>query len=219
MFDLLVFGNSVLSAQPKRSHAFNRESMEVIAVVQTFVQSTHDVVEFLKGQHNQIKDMFDDVLYASEPKAREKAFVDLRQLLAVHETAEEMVVHPRARGEIDGGDAVVDARLKEEHEAKEQLSKLEGMDVDSQDFLDALKVFRDAVTEHAEREELEEFSHLQRELGPDDLKRMASAVQAVEAIAPTRPHPGVESAKLNFAVGPFASMLDRARDAIAAALR
>jgi hypothetical protein len=219
MFDLFVLGNSVLSAQPMRSHGFNRESTEVFAVVETFVQSTDDVVEFLKGQHNLIKDMFDDVLYASEPKARQKAFVDLRQLLAVHETAEEMVVHPRARGEIDGGDAVVDARLKEEHDAKEQLSKLEAMDVDSQDFLDALTVFRDAVIMHAGLEELEEFPHLQRELGPDDLKRMASAVRAAEAIAPTRPHPGVESAKLNFAVGPFASMLDRARDAIAAALR
>ena len=98
-------------------------------MVQTFVQSTHDVVEFLKGQHNQIKDMFDDVLYASESKAREKAFVDLRQLLAVHETAEEMVVHPRARGELADGDAIVDARLKEEHEAKQQLSQLEGMDI------------------------------------------------------------------------------------------
>jgi hypothetical protein len=188
-------------------------------VVQTFVQSTHDVVEFLKGQHNQIKDMFDDVFYASEPKAREKAFVDLRQLLAVHETAEEMMVHPRARGELDGGDAIVDARLQEEHEAKQQLSQLEGMDVDSQEFLDALKVFRDAVVEHAEREELEEFGQLQRELSPDELKRMASAVRAAEAIAPTRPHAGVESAKLNFAVGPIASMLDRARDHISAALR
>jgi len=28
----------------------------------------------------------------------------------------------------------------------------------------------------------------------------------------------VESAKMNFAIGPFASMLDRARDAISAAL-
>jgi hypothetical protein len=48
---------------------------------------------------------------------------------------------------------------------------------------------------------------------------MTSAVRAAEAIAPTHPHPGVESAKLNFAVGPFASMLDRARDIISAALR
>ena len=72
---------------------------------------------------------------------------------------------------------------------------------------------------HAEREEVEEFDLLHRELDADELKRMTSAVRAAEAIAPTRPHPGVESAKLNFAVGPFASMLDRARDIISAALR
>jgi hypothetical protein len=47
---------------------------------------------------------------------------------------------------------------------------------------------------------------------------MGSAVRAAQAIAPTRPHPGVESAKLNFAVGPFASMLDRARDLIQRAM-
>lgn len=188
-------------------------------MAETFVQSTDDVVDFLKGQHNLIKDMFDDVLHASETKAREKAFVDLRQLLAVHETAEEMVVHPRARNEIENGEQIVDARVREEHEAKEQLSKLESMDIGSKEFIDALTTFRDAVVDHAEHEENEEFSKLQRELDSADLKRMASAVQAAEAIAPTRPHPGVESAKLNFAVGPFASMLDRARDALQAALR
>jgi len=187
-------------------------------VVETFVQSTDDVVKFLKAQHNLIKDMFDEVLSASEPKAREKAFTELRALLAVHETAEEMVVHPRARA-LDDGDAIVDARLKEEHEAKEQLSKLEKMDIGSDEFLDELTKFRDDVVEHAEREENEEFSILRDKLDSGDRKRMVAAVQAAEAIAPTRPHPGVESAKANFAVGPFASMLDRARDAISAALR
>lgn len=192
---------------------------EVRAVVETFVQSTDDVVAFLVGQHNLIKDMFDDVLSASKTEAREEAFVALRQLLAVHETAEEMVVHPRARREIDEGDAVVDARLAEERDAKEQLAQLEEMDTGSQQFLDALTQFRDAVISHADREGAEEFNRLQRELEADDLKRMVAAVQAAEAIAPTRPHAGVESAKLNFAVGPFASMLDRARDAISSALR
>ena len=191
----------------------------VTAMVETFVQSTDDVVKFLKGQHNLIKDMFEEVFSASEPKARETAFVELRQLLAVHESAEEMVVHPRARHEIADGDKIVDARLHEEHEAKQQLSKLEGMDIDSDEFIDELTKFRDAVIDHAEHEENEEFNQLQRKLDSDDLGRMAKAVQAAEAIAPTRPHPGVESAKANFAVGPFASMLDRARDAIGAAMR
>jgi hemerythrin superfamily protein len=188
-------------------------------MVETFVQSTDDVVEFLKGQHNLIKDMFDDVLSASSDDARRTAFVQLRQLLAVHETAEEMIVHPRARGELDDGDEIVDARLKEEHDAKVQLQRLESLDIESQEFRTELETFQQAVLEHADLEELEEFPGLQRELGEGDLKRMAKAVQAAEAIAPTRPHPGVESAKANVVAGPFTSMLDRARDVIESALR
>jgi len=130
----------------------------------------------------------------------------------VHETAEEMVVHPRARREIADGDKIVDSRLKEEHQAKELLSKLESMDVASKEFIDELTKFRDAVIDHAEHEEKEEFNKLERKLDSDDRERMAKAVLAAEAIAPTRPHAGVESAKMNFAAGPFASMLDRARD-------
>lgn len=188
-------------------------------MVETFVQSTDDVVNFLKAQHNLIKDMFDDVLSASSDDARKTAFTNLRQLLAVHETAEEMVVHPRARGELSHGDDVVDARLREEHEAKVQLQQLEQMDIASAEFLAALRQFQQAVIDHADNEETEEFNQLQREVSADDLKRMASAVRAAEAIAPTRPHPGVESAKANFVAGPFASMLDRARDTIESALR
>jgi hemerythrin superfamily protein len=176
-------------------------------------------VKFLKDQHNLIKDLFEEVFSASTTEAREKAFHDLRQLLAVHETAEEMVVHPRVRREVSHGDEIVDARLHEEHAAKEQLSKLEGMDIGSKEFITELTKFREAVIDHAEHEENDEFNKLQRKLDSDDLERMVKAVQAAEAIAPTRPHPGVESAKLNFAVGPFASMLDRARDLIDTAMK
>ncbi|MCG7593932.1 hemerythrin domain-containing protein [Mycobacterium sp. PSTR-4-N] len=188
-------------------------------MVETFVQSTDDVVAFLRDQHNLIKDLFEEVLHASEPKARETAFVELRQLLAVHETAEEMVVHPRARADGAAGDEIVDARLHEEHEAKEKLSELESMDIASEEFITELTAFREAVLEHAEREEAEEFTKLKRDLDENELKSLVAAVRAAEAIAPTRPHPGVESAKRNFVIGPFASMLDRARDVIGAALR
>jgi hemerythrin superfamily protein len=95
------------------------------------IQSPDEVVAFLKAQHNLIEDMFDQVLHASDPHAREEPFVQLRQLLAVHETAEEMVVHPRVRREVDAIDSIVDARLEEEHEAKELLSKIEKIDITS----------------------------------------------------------------------------------------
>ena len=178
------------------------------------IESPEEVIAFLKAQHNLIEDMFDQVLHASDPHAREKPFVQLRQLLAVHETAEEMVVHPRVRREVDASDSIVDARLEEEHEAKELLSRIEKIDITSQQFIDELAMLRDAVLDHAYHEEKFEFPKLERQLDADELKRLTSAVRAAEAIAPTRPHAGVESPLLNFAVGPFASMLDRARDLI-----
>ena len=70
------------------------------------------------------------------------------------------------------------------------------------------------MIDHAEREENSRSSTgWSVNSTPMTSSRMAKAVLAAEAIAPTRPHAGVESAKANFAVGPFASMLDRARDA------
>ena len=72
-------------------------------MAEMIVQTPEEVIAFLKAQHDLIEDMFDEVLHASDPAAREKPFIELRQLLAVHETAEEMVVHPRVRREFDGG--------------------------------------------------------------------------------------------------------------------
>jgi hypothetical protein len=157
--------------------------------------------------------MFAETLAASG-KAREKAFVELRRLLAVHETAEEEVVHPRAKRKISNGTAVVDKRLHEEHEAKTVLQKLEKLDVDSEEFTRELTKLRDAVVEHAEHEEQDEFARLGEELSSEELERMGRAAKLAEATAPTRPHAGVESQVANLAAGPFAAMLDRARDAI-----
>ncbi|MCW2513035.1 MAG: Hemerythrin cation binding domain protein [Mycobacterium sp.] len=95
-------------------------------MVETFVQSNDDVVNFLKDQHNLIEDMFDEVLSASGDDARKTAFIDLRQLLAVQETAEELVFHPRARLALSDGEQIVEARLGEEHVAKERLQRMEG---------------------------------------------------------------------------------------------
>jgi hemerythrin superfamily protein len=188
--------------------------VEVWKLPEMIIESPDEVITFLKAQHNLIEDVFDQVLHASDPKAREEPFAQLRRLLAVHETAEEMVVHPRVRREVDGIDSIVDARLEEEHEAKQLLSKIEKIDITSQQFIDELTKLRDAVLDHALHEEKFEFPKLQKELNADERNRLTAAVRAAEAIAPTHPHAGVESAILNFAVGPFASMIDRARDLI-----
>ena len=176
-------------------------------------KSATDVTEFLIGQHELIKSLFAKTLSRSG-KQRKDAFVELRRMLAVHETAEEEIVHPRAKRKIPNGADVVSARLEEEHEAKTVLTELEKLDVDSQEFTTKLTKLRDAVVDHAEHEEAEEFAKLSEELTAEELENMGRAAKLAEAIAPTRPHAGVESQAANLMAGPFAAMLDRARDAI-----
>lgn len=179
----------------------------------TMIQSGTDVVSFLEEQHEQVKTMFENVL-ASTGKEREKAFYALRRMLAVHETAEEEIVHPAARRALPDGEAIVKARLQEENEAKKTLAELERLDCSSSEFETKFRAFQQSVLAHAESEETQELARLATALDQSQLSRMKKAAKIAEAIAPTRPHAGVESAAGNLIAGPFVSMVDRVRDAL-----
>ncbi|MEU4836080.1 hemerythrin domain-containing protein [Streptosporangium sp. NPDC023615] len=176
-----------------------------------------DVVELLLAQHSLIRDLFDEVERASA-EDRPEAFQRLVRLLAVHETAEEEIVHPYARRKIDGGDAVVDDRLAEENEAKQLLMTMDKAGVDDPEFTANLALLRGAVTAHARSEERYEFTQLRARTSPAERRAMAVGVKAAEAIAPTHPHAGVESATKNLLVGTPVAMMDRARDVIRQAM-
>ncbi|MGY1454626.1 hemerythrin domain-containing protein [Streptomyces sp. SS8] len=177
--------------------------------------SGHDenAVALLMRQHGEIRNLFDEV-EATEGDARRDAFHRLVRLLAVHETAEEEVVHPYTRRNVDGGEGVVEERLEEEKKAKQALKDLEDMDPDSPDFMSRLEALRHDVEAHARAEERYEFIHIARNAEPERLRTMAKALRAAEATAPTRPHPGAETAAENLAVGPPAAVADRVRDAV-----
>ena len=180
----------------------------------TMIQSGADVVTFLEEQHDQIEAGFSAVL-AMHGEQRQNAFFALRRLLAVHETAEEEIVHPAAKRALPDGEGIVAARLQEENEAKRVLAELEELDVESAEFGRLFAELQAAVLRHAEAEEEQEFERLADVLDQSRLDSMRKAVSFAESVAPTRPHPGIESAAGNMLAGPFASMLDRARDAIA----
>jgi hemerythrin superfamily protein len=175
-----------------------------------------DVVDLLIHQHSQIRDLFDEVENTLGPD-RKNAFDRLVRLLAVHETAEEEIIHPLARRVLPGGEEIVDDRLEEEHRAKEKLARIEGMDPETPQFLTELDELRIAVLTHARAEERYEFQRIRDELGDAQRRGLAAAVKIAEAIAPTHPRPGVESATKNLLAGPAAALADRVRDLIRAA--
>lgn len=177
-----------------------------------------DVVDLLIHQHGMIRDMFDEVERAA-PGERDEPFRRLVRMLAVHETAEEEIVHPYTRLRVDGGTGVVADRLREEREAKRLLTMLDRMGPDHPEFMANLNTLRLAVLAHARAEERYEFAKLRAETTAAERRAMALGVRAAEAMAPTRPHPGVESMTRNLLLGPPAAIVDRARDLIRQALR
>jgi len=174
--------------------------------------SEHDVVGELIAQHDRIEEEFTEVENATGP-ARVDAFESLRTLLAAHETAEEIVVRPVTRSL--GGDAIADARITEEREAKEVLAELDRLDVTDEDFAARLAQLREMVATHAHNEERHEFPLLRDRLDAERSDRLARRVERVESVAPTHAHPHVNSATANTVLGPFAALLDRVRDAFA----
>jgi hemerythrin superfamily protein len=171
-----------------------------------------DVIRVLLEQHARVRELFKDVQSATG-EHRQHAFDELRALLAVHETAEEMVLRPVTTDV--GGGSVAEARNKEEAEANEVLKDLEKLDVSSAEFGTKLAAFEKAVDQHAEKEESEEFPQILAQVDEKRRATMGTQLRVAEKIAPTHPHPSTAgSTAAQYAVGPFASLVDRTRDAI-----
>lgn len=176
-----------------------------------------DVIDLLLEQHARIEVLF-TLVASSSGQARTEAFDELARLLAVHETGEEEVVHPIARGLRDVG-GIVDERLREEQDAKQMLVDLVGSGPDTPGFNAALAMLREAVLTHARYEERYEFPQLRQHVPAAQLVGMATTLRAAEKVAPTRPHPSAQSAAANLTAGPPLAVIDRVRDAIRDATR
>ncbi|HEU4567037.1 MAG TPA: hypothetical protein VFR99_03320, partial [Marmoricola sp.] len=118
------------------------------------------------------------------------------------------------------GKEVAEARNHEEDEANHVLADLEKMDVTSTEFDGTFAGFAQSVLAHAQHEETMEFPSLMHEESAQDRQKMGRALKAAEKVAPTHPHPSAAgSPTAQWTVGPIASVVDRARDAVSAAMK
>jgi hemerythrin superfamily protein len=170
-----------------------------------------DIVNMLIHQHTSVRTLLDRVL-SSTGEERQANFNEVRELLARHETGEEMILRPMIR-RVPGGEAVAEGRMAEENEAKQVLAKLEKLDPHSSEFETMFRQFRSSVLDHAATEENEEFPLLAKgTFDEEDLVKAGRKLESAEKAAPTHPHPSAKTTAMNYVAGPFAAMVDRARD-------
>src|SRR3954452_21978402 len=115
-----------------------------------------DVIAQLLAQHELVRSAIDKVAQTKTAAARQRAFDVLRELLARHETAEEMIVRPLTR-DLAGGETVASARMEEENKSKDVVAELEKLDVASEGFTRLFETFVGDILSHPKREETNEF--------------------------------------------------------------
>lgn len=164
-----------------------------------------DVIDTLLGQHQQVKLLFAQV-ESADGEHRQELFTELVGTLALHESIEQLLVHPLAGQELPDGQQVVPPRLAEEEDAKLALSELYELGVAHPDFDGRLAALRDDVTAHAEAEEELEFLRLREVTAPDELARMAAVVAKAQALLQ-----GSEQGR-DALTGPPGQVFDRVRD-------
>jgi hemerythrin superfamily protein len=127
-----------------------------------------------------------------------------------------MIVRPAAKD--TAGKEEAEARNTEEKEANKILAQLEKMDLSSSEFEAQFAQFEVDVLSHAEHEETEEFPALESGCTSEQRQTMGRRLLTAEKMAPTHPHPtAAGSPAMQWTLGPFASLLDRARDAFSTA--
>ena len=170
------------------------------------------IIEALRRDHDEVREMFGQVEAATGEERRD-LFQQLMSELVRHEVAEEEILRPVSKRA--AGEEIASARIREESQAEQLLKEMEQLDPGSAEFTSKLATLRQEVESHASAEEAEEFPKVAEKESPERLEQLGRVYEAAKKAAPTRPHPSTPNTPVaNMLVGPFAAVMDKARDAV-----
>jgi hemerythrin superfamily protein len=172
-----------------------------------------DVIELLEHDHREVEEMFAEFDQATDPEERRTIADKIIIELVRHSEAEEQAVYPAMRKALPDGDQIVEHEISEHSEAEEIMKKLDGMDPADAQFAALMGRLQSAIREHIKEEEGDAFPRFRQAAAPGELDKLATTVEMLKKIVPTRPHPSApDHPPFNALLGPGAGLLDRVRD-------
>ncbi|MBS2545859.1 hemerythrin domain-containing protein [Catenulispora sp. NL8] len=177
---------------------------------------TPDVIAVLRGDHQDVEELFKKVQDHAHYRNRRKELADQAIIeLVRHMVAEEQYVYPIVR-EADGGQAVVDHAVSADAEAEALMKQLEPLEATDEVFDRVLIKLMTVTRSHVADEETQLFPCLAAACPPTELREIGERVQAGKSVRPTRPHPAaVTTPPGDVLAGPVPGLVDRLRDALA----
>ncbi len=173
-----------------------------------------DVIQVLTTDHREVEQLFGqlEALPVSDPKRRDLADDVIKELVR-HSVAEETYVYPAVRDKLPGGAAIADKETAEHAEAEQTMKDLDGVDPGDPRFDQLLGKLMAEIREHVADEEANLFPQLRAASTQAELDELAKKVNAIKAVAPTRPHPSApDNALSHKLLGPATGLVDRVRD-------
>jgi hypothetical protein len=141
-----------------------------------------DIVEVLRREHEQIRELCADVRAAGRSRQRH-SLAALQKAVHLHELGELAVAHPAARGSGPDGDAIARACQAEGGRLERSLTELSRLGVEHPGFDLSFAALSSELLDHAAREEKDEFPLLRRYLPAQRLHMMAGAMQDIRLMA------------------------------------
>lgn len=140
---------------------------------------TQVLLETLNRQHAVVRELVAEVSRATDG-VRRQAVDRLLRYLALHEAAEQAVMHPT--GLLNAADVdVVEGRIAEEHEIHALITRLEECPPGSVDFMIYFGLLDEALSAHLRAEEEVEAPVLTSSLGEDELRHLAATLALVDS--------------------------------------
>ena len=170
----------------------------------------------VRRDHREIERMLTEV-DARSGAARKRAVEELFRKLAVHETAEQEIVHPLARHA--GAGAIADELVQDEALVADRLEVFEGSKVDSARFAKAFDELARVIRFHARREEMDEHPPIEANVSWFALETFGRAFCAADAVAPVAGDPPTSARAPALSVAPVRAVADLARETIRGAMQ
>jgi hemerythrin-like domain-containing protein len=172
-----------------------------------------DVIDVLVADHRDVTALIANIRSVTDPMIRRDLTDTAISELVRHAVAEEMYVYPVMKKYLPEGEKAVEHDIEEHKELEETMKRLEGLDVETSEFVQALNRLEDLLADHVQDEESEQFPELRRRVPAEELTELAGKVESAKKLAPTRPHPGAPNSELfHKLVGPGVGLVDRLRD-------
>ena len=146
-----------------------------------------DPAKLLVVEHQKVEKLFAQIEEASSPNRKVGLVAQLDAELSAHMAAEEQLVYPFVRAEVDDGDELIDRAEQEHAEAREALAAVVGADVAGPQFPKALKTLKKLVMAHVKQEEKRILPTMAQDVDGARLGELRGSLEELKFTATPKP--------------------------------